>query len=137
MNDNTQPALSGYEEAGYFSDTGHLKPEFVDRWANALALRFRAAQLTKHQMRAFFNETKRLQTICRVNRDFVALSNKLRGVKAQAHLRRYRKNGIPEEFRSFIEVNIDKVVSAREVEKSFEAFVQHFEAVAAYCEGRL
>ena len=138
MNQPTQPDLSGYDEAGYLSESGHLKPEFVDSWANAKAVQFGTAQLTKHQMRAFFNETKRLQTIFRANKDLDALTGKLLGMKAQAYLRRHRKNGIPEEFRRFIDVNVTKVVSGPAgAEKRFEAFVQHFEAVAAYCEGRL
>jgi len=121
----------------YFSDGEHLKPQFVDLWADELGQLFGQENLNKSQMRAFFNEAKRLQAIYHVKNDFDVVCTKLLGMKAQAHLRRRRKNGIPEQFRKFIEINVDKVTNDPKNPKKFEAFVQHFEAVAAYCEGRL
>lgn len=122
-------------EAGYgqyLDKDGHLKPEYVDRWADELAQLFGANRLTKSQMRAFFNEVKRLQTVFRANQDFKSVGPKLLAMKAQAHLRKNR-GSIPSVFQEFV----DKNVSSASNPNAFAAFVQHFEAVAAYCEGRL
>jgi CRISPR type III-A-associated protein Csm2 len=127
------------EYKSFFSDEAcHLKPEYVDKWADELAQlfgnpAFAKPPLNKHQMRAFFNQTKRLEAIFRLKPDFEDLKNKLLSMKSQAHLRRNRNN-IPENFKKFIDMNVEKAVKS---EKAFEAFVQHFTAVAAYCEGRL
>jgi CRISPR-associated protein Csm2 len=88
-------------------------------------------KLNKHQLRAFFSEVKRIQTLYGGGYG-EELRNRLLTLKAQAHLRQERRT-IPKAFRDFIDTNVHKV---RDTE-SFKAFVQHFEAVLAYCEGRL
>jgi len=115
----------------YFSNTKHLRPEYLDQWADKLGVVFGYQKLNKHQLRAFFNEVKRMETMHRDKYD-EELRNRLLTLKAQAHLRQERRT-IPKAFRDFIDANVTKVKDA----KSFEAFVQHFEAVLAYCEGRL
>src|SRR5258708_37833815 len=124
-------ADKGYPD--YF-EAAHLKPEYVDKFADDLAQLFGGDQpkLTKSQMRTFFGEVKRLQTLSRV-RPFEDIRNKLLAMKAQAHLRDERGN-IPPSFHDFIARNAERASGGPE---AFEAFVQHFEAVAAYCEGRL
>lgn len=119
------------EYADYFS-SGSLKPEYVDFWADKLAILFGSERLTKSQLRAFFNELKRLETLYRANRDFASIRIKLLSMKAQAHLREKRGN-IGSSFREFIQRNVDKTTDPEKL----EAFVKHFEAVVAYCEGRL
>ena len=128
-------AKDGYLD-GYFGSTGCLKREFLDEWADSLAGIFKDAspKLTKSQLRAFFGETKRLQTVFRIKRDFVDLQNRLATLKALAYQRANRSTlKIPAVFQEFIERNIDRVNKPDD----FQAFVQHFEAVVAYCEGRI
>jgi CRISPR-associated protein Csm2 len=115
----------------YFSTTKHLRPEYLDQWADKLGVVFGREKLNKHQLRAFFNEVKRIETVYGDNYG-EELRNRLLTLKAQAHLRQERRT-IPKAFRDFIDANIQKVRDS----KSFKAFVQHFEAVLAYCEGRL
>lgn len=120
---------------GYFGEAGCLKREFVDEWADTLALIFGDARLTKSQLRAFFAETKRLQTIFRIRGDKADLLNRLAALKAVAHQRANRTASvrIPPVFHEFIDRNVDRVIT----KEDFQAFVQHFEAVVAYCEGRI
>jgi CRISPR-associated protein Csm2 len=116
---------------GYFSNTKHLRAEYLDQWADKLGVVFGRERLNKHQLRAFFNEVKRMQTKHGGVYD-EELRNRLLTLKAQAHLRQERRS-LPKAFRDFIDENVRKVSDAA----SFQAFVQHFEAVLAYCEGRL
>jgi CRISPR type III-A-associated protein Csm2 len=112
----------------------------VDAWADGLGQQFGFDRLAKTQLRAFFNQAKRLQTMLRAARAgteedaFRDIAVKLIDMKAKAHLRRWRNNGIPESFRYFIELNVEKAAKSP---RDFEAFVRHFEAVVCYCEGRL
>src|SRR5438552_2716582 len=64
------PLFSEEYRGDYFSDGEHLKPQFVDLWADELGQLFGQENLNKSQMRAFFNETKRLQAIFHVKEDF-------------------------------------------------------------------
>lgn len=116
---------------GYFSPTKNLKAEYLDQWADKLGTLFGREKLNKHQLRAFFNEVKRMQTLYGGSYG-EPLRNRLLTLKAQAHLRQERRT-IPKAFQEFIDANVQKVKDT----ESFKAFVQHFEAVLAYCEGRL
>lgn len=115
----------------YFGKTSHLRPEYLDQWADKLGILFGRERLNKHQLRAFFNEVKRMEKMHGHQYDD-ALRNRLLVLKAQAHLRQERRT-LPKAFRDFIDANVQKVND----KNSFNAFVQHFEAVLAYCEGRL
>lgn len=124
---------SGYGE--YYDGNGRLKPEYVDQKANDLALAFAVAELSKHQLRAFFDAAKRLEAAIslRGGPGHADLQSDLAMFKAHANARQGRRR-IPPVFVKFIERNVDRALVN---EQSFRGFVKHFEAVVAYCEGRL
>jgi CRISPR type III-A-associated protein Csm2 len=113
-----------------------ISADCLDGWANDLALAFALAEknrLTKSQLRAFYGHVKRLEAALDRNRPFDAIVGELTRLKPIAHAR-FERNKIPSEFRRFIDKNVDAAVRSPE---RFRAFVRHFEAVAAYCEGRV
>jgi CRISPR type III-A-associated protein Csm2 len=89
--------------------------------------------LTKSQLRGFYGHVKRLEASLGRNRPFEDVACELTRLKPLVHARFERKK-IPREFKTFIERNVAASVASKE---QFGAFVRHFEAVAAFCEGRI
>jgi CRISPR type III-A-associated protein Csm2 len=109
-----------------------LRRDYVDSIPNEIALHLSQAKLTKHQLRDFYKEVKRLDTAVRSGIDFLEVRERLAKLSAHAQARLGRKT-IPAEFKVFIDKNIAKVKTA----ETLRAFASHFESVVAFSEGRL
>jgi len=125
----------GYLEGGYFAPSGALRREVLTDWAEqvALALAYMPSDSTAQQLRVFFNHVRRVWEAFKFGkRPIEPALNEIQKLKAFAVERSLRRKA-PEVFRRFIEANVDHVVD----EKTLQAFVQHFQAVAAYAGGLL
>lgn len=125
------PSLpEGYPE--YFDSDGNLNCEYVTDLAQTIAVRLGAEKLTTHQLRAFYSHVKRLETSLSGGRPFKEIYPEICKLKPFAQ-ERSAKGKIPKYFGDFICRNADK---ARD-QKSFLGFVEHFQAVIAYCAGTI
>jgi CRISPR type III-A-associated protein Csm2 len=123
----------GYPD--YFDPDGTLKCEYLTDRAERIAEAFGRAKpkLTPHQLRAFYQHVKRQQGALKNGRPFREVLVEICKLKPFA-TERAEKEKIPDEFREFICRNVDKVKD----EKAFlEGFVEHFQAVVAYCAGTI
>jgi CRISPR-associated protein Csm2 len=122
--------------AGYpcYFNGGELDPSYLDAYAREIANSFGGTnpKLTRTQMRGFFGDVKRVETRLRASEDFAVAKERLLQLKAMAY-ERAKKRKVPDEFQRFIEKNVDATIDDR----TFGAFVKHFEAVVAYSEGKL
>ena len=127
--------LNGPSYPTLLNAEGKLCADSLDAWANDLALAFAQGSpaLTKSQLRGFYGHVKRLESSLGRNRPFEDVVCELTRLKPLVHARFERKK-IPREFKTFIERNVAASVASKE---EFGAFVRHFEAVAAFCEGRI
>ena len=114
-------------------DTAFVSKKTVDPLAKTMANA--SPKLTTGQIRRFFNHCRKIERRLKVDgeswpqvaKDFVSLS-------VQAHYAcPGRNNKIPEEFRDFIDSNVDKVTSSDDPRVAFlEGFMPHFEALVGF-----
>lgn len=124
---------TGYPD--YFDADGILKCEYLTDRAEKIAQAFGRAKpkLTPHQLRAFYQHVKRQQGALRNGRPFREVRVEICKLKPFA-TERAEKDKIPAEFKEFICRNVDQVKD----EKTFvDGFVEHFQAVVAYCAGTI
>jgi len=117
----------------YFDEGGVTRAEYVTNYADDIARRLGDERLSMHQLRAFYQYAKRQEAALEHGRSFREVLFEIRKLKPFAFEREQKKK-IPPVFRRFIDLNIDKVTD----EKTFlRGFIEHFQAVVAYCAGRL
>jgi CRISPR type III-A-associated protein Csm2 len=86
-----------------------------------------------HQLRAFYGHVKLQQGALEQGRPFKEILLEIKKLKAFAS-ERASKEKVPKYFEDFISRNVDKVND----EKTFlQGFVEHFQAVVAYCAGTI
>jgi CRISPR-associated protein Csm2 len=127
------PLPPGYPD--YFDEDGVLRTEYVTTLAESIAkeLGYSRPRMTMHQLRAFYNHVKRLENAVNNKRPFAEVVPEISKLKPIAS-ERESKEKIPESFKEFIDRNVDKSKD----EKSFlNGFVEHFQAVVAYCAGTI
>ncbi len=125
----------GYLADGYFVPGGALRPELLTSWAEQIAQGIAGAssEATAVQVRLFANTVRRAEAAVKYGHVPVdRVLNEIEKMKAFATERAARRK-VPELFRRFIEVNVDRVKDA----KTLAAFAQHFQAVEAYAGGLL
>ncbi len=124
----------GYLAGGYFTPDGKLPPELLTGWAEQIAQGIAGAstEATAIQVRLFANAVKRAEAAVKYGQPIDRVLNEIEKMKAFATERAARRK-VPELFRRFIEVNVDRVKDA----KTLAAFAQHFQAVEAYAGGLL
>lgn len=89
--------------------------------------------MTTHQLRAFYGHVKRLHASLNSGRPFKEIYPEICKLKPFAE-ERSAKGRIPKYFGDFICRNADKAKD----QKAFQAgFVEHFQAVVAYCAGTI
>ncbi len=125
----------------YFTQSGHVRPELLDKDAREQAQAFinrqrRQETLSSSQLRRFYNEFKRLKTRFDndENKDFAAIKPLIKMQKSKsAYASNPNKPKIPNAFHKFIEKNVDSIQGPED----FNAFMLHFEAVVGffYAEG--
>ncbi len=119
----------------YFDPDGVLRPEYVGELADSIAKGIAGdrPKLTTHQLRTFYQHVKSQEKALRSGRPFPEVRSEISKLKPFAH-ERQNKGRIGPVFREFLEKNVDKAKD----EKSFLAgFLEHFQAVVAYCTGRI
>jgi CRISPR type III-A-associated protein Csm2 len=99
--------------------------------AEQLAKRFEEDRLKRNQLRAFYDHAKRQLQRLSYGAPFEEIHADVARLKAFAADRAGRAdNALPISFKTFIDKNIDAVLT----EKDFaRGFMPHFEAVVAYC----
>jgi CRISPR-associated protein Csm2 len=117
----------------YFDAKGNLKCEYVTDLAENIAKTLGAKKLTMHQLRAFYNHVKRLHISLKKGRPFEEIYPEICKLKPFAE-ERAKKKKIPNYFREFIFRNVDK---AKDPDAFLKGFVEHFQAVVAYCAGTI
>lgn len=124
-----QSLPQGYLERGYFDPQGNLLEEFITTWAEEVAKKLERTK--KHQIRRFYNHVKALQRKLDLLQNYNVINadlKKLIPFAVQAvHRESLRASPILEEF---VRKNLERVRDS----KTFNAFVNHFEAVVCYCE---
>jgi|YelNatPaOPRAMG01_1025707.scaffolds.fasta_scaffold35777_4 CRISPR type III-A-associated protein Csm2 len=117
----------------YFDNDGILKCEYLTDLAEKWAKVFGERRLTTHQLRAFYGHAKRQQAAIEAGRSFREIYPEICKLKAFA-AERADKEKIPIEFKEFICRNVDKATD----QKAFlSGFMEHFQAIVAYCAGTL
>ena len=109
----------------------------ADNWQeerDGKTLNMSGSALTTSQLRRFFGEVKRQQSIGYEESSFVMLSPKL--AYAVGRARKEKKNGVKyckiEDFFTVFEDAIKKVNSSEDKQKAFKNFITIFEAIVAY-----
>jgi CRISPR type III-A-associated protein Csm2 len=140
-NRKNRPAFSGRTSTfppgypDYFDADKVLKPEFVTDLAEDIATELGQARprMTMHQLRAFYAHVKRQENALKNHRPFKEVLveiSKLRAIASE----RASKEKIPGYFRDFIDRNVDK---SKDEDAFLKGFVEHFQAVVAYCAGTI
>jgi CRISPR type III-A-associated protein Csm2 len=123
----------GYPD--YFDSFGVLRTEYVTSLAEKIAeeLGYARPKMTMHQVRAFYGHVKRQERAVTNGRPYREVLPEISKLKPIAN-ERASKEKIPAAFKDFIERNVDKCKD----EKAFlNGFVEHFQAVVAYCAGTI
>ncbi len=128
----------------YFDEQGVLKCVYVTTGAEYIAQRLGAEKtppMTMHQLRAFYQYVRLQEDALKNGRSFREVRKDLCTLKPLARERADKKK-VPYYFESFISRNVDKVVADEDNEKAFshafvKGFVEHFQAVVAYCAGTI
>jgi CRISPR/Cas system CSM-associated protein Csm2 small subunit len=112
-----------------------LKTELLTTLAERIAGELGAARpkMTMHQLRGFYQHVKLQEGALKSGRPFAQVLVELTKLKPIAR-ERTAKGKIPECFEQFIVRNVDKV---KDRDAFLSGFVEHFQAVVAYCAGTL
>lgn len=139
-NDGSCRFLEDYPS--YFAADDVLKYEYVTERAMEIAncLSKVRPNMTMHQLRAFYRHVKLQEGALDGGCPFQQVRLQICKLKPFAS-ERASKRKIPPYFESFIRLNVEAVEKTRD-EASFrkafiEGFVEHFQAVVAYCAGTL
>ncbi len=129
----------------YRDAKGDIRPGLLDQEAKKKAESFikkrngridEKNSLSSHQLRRFYNDFKRIER--RVTKNPERFSSVLHLIAMQKSKAEYASNPkrrkIPNEFKDFIEENVDTILKTRKRE-DFEAFMLYFEAVVGFCYG--
>lgn len=119
----------------YFDEDNLLKPEFVTTLAEDIAIKLgnQNPKMTMHQLRSFYSHVKLQEGALKNKRPFKEVYLKIALLKPFA-TERASKGKIPAYFEQFIIRNVDKV---KDADTFLRGFVEHFQAVVAYCAGTL
>jgi CRISPR type III-A-associated protein Csm2 len=119
----------------YFHSDRTLRPEYLTELAEKIAASFGNTwpELTRNQLRAFYSHAKRREASARNGRPWAEVYPELVKMVPIA-AERTAKGIIPREFEEFVRRNVEK---SRDPTAFLEGFVEHFQAVVAYCAGTL
>jgi CRISPR type III-A-associated protein Csm2 len=119
----------------YFDADGLLKPEFVTELAEEIAQRLgnERPKMGMHQLRAFYGHVKLQEGALQRGRPFKEVYLEIAKLKPFAS-ERANKDKVPKYFEQFIARNVDKV---KDADTFLRGFVEHFQAVVAYCAGTI
>ncbi len=127
----------GILKEGYFNEKGYLRKDLITDIAEKIGENFVQKRLSKSQLRNFFNEVKAIDAKIDDNNNFEENLPFILMIKAKASYA-YKKGGknskIPKNFYEFLKSNIE-LIEKKSDYKTFEGFVNFFEAVVAYFYG--
>ena len=123
----------GYPD--YFDADGVLRPEYITVLPEDIAVELGQARpkMTMHQLRAFYQHVKLQEAALENGRPFKEILVEVSKLKAFAR-ERAAKEKVPKFFEEFISRNVDKSKDAAAFRRGF---VEHFQAVVAYCAGTI
>jgi CRISPR/Cas system CSM-associated protein Csm2 small subunit len=134
----SRPASAGvphnYLTGGYFAGQNRalLKEELYLGWAEQWAELLVYRRLSAGQLRGFYNHVRRAAAALQAGADAQQTRSQVLRLSGFAAAR-VGKPGFPQEFREFLDRNIEQVKDA----DSLKAFAEHFQAVVGYTAGRL
>ncbi len=120
-------------EQGYFSEDGHILPEFLEKYPVYLAKVFSGdSNVNKStQVRKFFDYCRKTEGIYKIKKDVKEVNTDL--LKLKSHINNAANKKPPlvsKQFVSFLECNISQAIKG---ESHFlKGFMVHFEAVIGY-----
>lgn len=122
-----------YLTGGYFAASRTMPREelylgWAEQWAELLVYR----RLSAAQMRAFYNHVRRAAAALQAGAEVQQARSQVLRLAGFAAARVGRP-GFPQEFREFLDRNIEHVKDA----DSLKAFAEHFQAVVGFTAGRL
>jgi CRISPR type III-A-associated protein Csm2 len=119
-----------YLKDGYFDKNGDILEEVIMQWPQHLAKVFHESkpQLKTAQLRRFFSEVRRQEARLTCGIPFASLKTEILKLDSYA-ANTLKRNNAPLVFKNFIEQNVR---FASMDEKSFKAFVTHFECIVGY-----
>jgi len=126
-----QPSLpQGYLKDGYFDKNGNVLQEVVIEWPQHLAKSFYDSRppLKTAQLRRFFQVVRHQEGRLASGIPFASVKTEIQKLDSHAQ-NALKRNNAPLLFRNFIEQNVK--LAAKD-EKSFKAFVTHFECIVGY-----
>ena len=120
----------GYLKDGYFDKNDNILDEVIMQWPQHLAKVFHESrpQLKTTQLRRFFHEARRQEARLTSGIPFTSIRTEIQKLDSYAE-NALKKNNAPVLFRNFIGQNVRLAVKG---EKSFRAFVTHFECIVGY-----
>jgi CRISPR/Cas system CSM-associated protein Csm2 small subunit len=102
----TNPFPQGYPK--YFDSEGHLRVALITAEAEKLAMRFESDRLKRHQLRSFYDHTKRQLQRLAYGVPFEVVHPEFARLKAFAADRVGRaENALPQSFKLFIDRNVE------------------------------
>jgi len=122
-----------YLTNAYFDTKGNLFEELVTTSAEDIAEKLGKAkpQMTKHQLRRFYNHVKSLDRKLDLTNDYQTINTELKMLISYASNAACKSSpSIPRIFEKFIRKNLEMVKDA----KTFRGFIEHFQAVVGFCE---
>ncbi len=123
----------GYLKNGYFDPSGHLLEKYVVDWAEEIAKKLGrgSPDMKKHQLRRFYNHVKSLERKLELCGDYNAINKDLKMLISYAvNASSATPPKVPKLFEEFIRKNLEVVRD----QKSFHAFLEHFQAVVGFSE---
>lgn len=119
-----------YLKNGYFDGKGNLLTELIVEWPKkiALALYDSGHGLKPAQLRKFFAEVRLIEGQIYAGKSYDTVKARIQKLEAYAN-DAVKKDNAPQLFKEFFEINVKW---AAKDEKSFLAFVDHFECIVAY-----
>lgn len=120
----------GYLREGYFDKNGNILEEVIMQWPQQLAKVFHESrpQLKTAQLRRFFSEVRHQEGRLASGISFASLKPEILKLDIYA-ANALKRHNAPPVFKNFIGQNVRL---AKNDEKSFKAFVTHFECIVGY-----
>jgi CRISPR type III-A-associated protein Csm2 len=123
----------GYMAKGYFDGKGNLFEDYVVKWAEEIARRLGqgAPDMKRHQLRRFYNHVKTIERKLELAGDYDAINKDLKMLISHVSSAASASPAkVPRLFEEFIRTNVTSVKDDR----TFQGFIDHFQAVVGFSE---
>lgn len=123
----------GYTTKEFFNNQGYILDNFITTWAEDIASKLGQSrpEMTKHQLRRFYNHLKTLERKLDVTGNYLSINEGIQILQAHVTNAAYSNPPkVPRLFEDFIKINVRKVNDS----KSFYGFLKHFQAIVGFSE---